>query len=174
LSTFTSTAFAETYKNQIKAVLVKDNLTLDILKKETKKVALSDSDIEENQIVSINCNSHTNFIVPVKANGDENRGCYIYSFDKNIKFKQSIILSKLEEVESCEIIKAVFACNRTDKTTSGVGVLYGKRLGSDHYIVEGSYLVFDHAGKLSEDNKLSGCLNDIDTVSKAKKQLGCR
>ena len=133
LSTFTTTAIAESAKDQIKAVLVKDNQTLDRLKKEAKKVAPSNSDIEEKQIIKINYNNHTNFIVPVRANGEENRGCYIYSFDQNTQMSQTIILSKLEEVESCEIIKAVFSCNRADKTTSGIGVIYGKRLGFDHY-----------------------------------------
>lgn len=174
LSTITTTAIAETNKDLIKAVLVKDNHTLEILKKETRKVAPSNSDIEENQLVKINYDNHSNYIVPVRANGEENSGCYIYSFDQNIQMRQSIILSKLEELESCEIIKAVFSCNRADKTTSGVGVLYGKRLGSDHYFFEGTYLILNNAGTLSEDNKLSQRLNDVDTVSKAKKKLGCR
>lgn len=174
LSTIATIAIAETNKDLIKAALVKDNHTLDILKEETRKVAPSNSDIEENQLVTINYDNHTNYIVPVRANGEENRGCYIYSFDQNIKMRQTIILSKLEELESCEIIKAVFSCNKADKTTSGVGVLYGKRLGSDHYFFEGTYLILNTAGTLSEDNKLSQRLNDIDTVSKAKKKLGCR
>jgi len=169
-----TSTFAESGKNIVKAALVKDNQILDALIKETKKKIQPDSDIEEKQIIKINYDNHSLYIVPVRANGDGDRGCYLYSFDQYIQMSQTIILSKLEELESCEIIKAVFSCNREDKTTSGVGVLYGKLLGSDHYSFEGTYLIFNPAGTLSEDNKLSIRMNDIDTASKAKKKLGCR
>lgn len=53
-------------------------------------------------------------------------------------------------------------------------MLYGKRLGADHYWFEGSYLTVDHAGKLKEEEQLSARLSDIDTTSKAKKKLSCQ
>jgi len=174
LSTSASISFAGTEKDVIRAVLVKENSTIGKLINETKNIAPPDSDIETNQIVKINYDNHSIYIVPARANGDDDRGCYIFTFDNNIQMSQKITLSKLEELESCEIIKAVFSCNRENKTTSGIGVLYGKRMGADHYWFEGSYLTLAPTGALSNDNKLSGRLNDIDTVLKAKKKLGCR
>jgi hypothetical protein len=83
------------------------------------------------------------------------------------------LLSKLDEAESCEIIAAVFSCNRERKSTSGIGVLYGKRLGADNYWFEGSYLSIDQNGILNEDKDLSARLTDVETVSMARKKIGC-
>jgi hypothetical protein len=174
LSVTASFSFADTGKCVIRAVLVKDSSTVANLVKETKRIVPSDSDVELNKITNVIYNNNTIFLVPAKVNGEDNRGCYLFSFDKNIHVKQKIILSQLEDLESCEIITAVFSCNRENNTTSGVGVLYGKRLGADHYWFEGSYLTLDSTGVLNDDKKLSGRLTDVDTVLKAKKKLGCR
>lgn len=159
----------------IRAKVIKDQVTLDLLVKATKKMISAESDVENEQIVKVNYSKEQYiYIVPVIANEGQDRGCYLYCFDHKLQFMQKIILSKLEEVESCEIIRAIFSCNRVKKQTSGIGVLYGKRLGADHYWFEGSYLTVDHAGKLKEDEQLSARLSDIDTVSKAKKKLTCQ
>ena len=174
LSTCVSTTFAAASGDTIRAVPVKDSLILNSLIKETKRAVHIDSEIEEEQIVNVIYQSDSIYVVPVRTNVGDNRGCYIYSFDKKFKMSQKIILSDLEEAELCETFIAVFSCNTAQKRTSGIGILYGKRFGSDHYWFEGSYLSLDDAGTLSDDKKLSRRLNDIDTVSKAKKKLGCR
>ena len=156
------------------ASLVKEKAISARLIAQTKKIATPDSDIEFKQIVELRYSqSDFRYIVPVKENGGENRGCYIYNFDKNIQAAQKILLSKLDDAESCEIIAAVFSCNRTKKPTSGIGVLYGKRLGADNYWFEGSYFSLDQNQSLNEDKNLSSLLTDVKTVSTARKKLAC-
>ena len=169
-----SVTIAEASGDKIRAVLVKENLVINTLIKESRKAAQTESDIEEDQIVNILYRNNSTYIVPVRTNIGDKRGCFLYSFDKKFKMSQKITLSDLEEAESCEVIKAVFSCNTLQNQKPGIGILYGKRLGSDHYWFEGSYLNLNEAGTLSEDKRLSNRLNNIETVSKAKKKLGCR
>jgi hypothetical protein len=168
------TIIVEADGDTIKALPVQNSLISKKLIHQTGKAAPKNSEIEEDQIVKITYNKDSIYIVPVKTNIGDKRGCYIYKFDEKLNVSQKIKISDIEEAESCEIIKVIFSCNMIQNQSSGVGVLYGKRLGSDHYWFEGSYLTLNQTGTLSEDKKLSERLNDIDNVFKAKKKLGCR
>ena len=165
--------FSQSSQGLISAKLVKEKFVLDELVNSSTKIAPTDSDIESNQVVEVRYGENKSiYVVPIRSNATEKRGCAVYSFDKNKKLKQKLMLSEIEETESCEIIKAVFACNRQDM--SGVAVLYGKRLGADNYWFEGTYLIVSNTGLLVEDKMLSNQLDDVDTVAKAKKKLKCR
>lgn len=165
---------SEASSNTIRTVLVKDQIAKKELIKSSNKVGPDAIDIEEDQIVNISDNNNFIYIVPIRINTGDKRGCYIYNFDKNFNISQKVRISDSEDNESCEIINAVFSCNMPKKQNSGVGILYGKRLGSNHNWFEGSYLILNQNGRLSEEKMFSERMTDIETVSKAKKKLGCR
>lgn len=113
------------------------------------------------------------YLVPVKINGDELRGCYLFSYDKMKNLQQMILISENEELEKCEVIKEIYACNREKGETSGVGVIYAKRIGADNYWFEGTFLKIGASGRLSVDTVTSNALTDISTVARAQKLLKC-
>jgi hypothetical protein len=166
--------FSHANSGIVRAMPVKDANILNKLIEKANEAAHKNGEVEEDQITNITFNNVQTYIVPVRSNTGNKRGCYIYSFDRKLNMGQEIALSNLEESESCEIINAVFSCNQTQNQPSGIGILYGKRLGSNHYWFEGTYLILTQTGTLKTDNKLSERLNDIDNVLKAKKKLGCR
>lgn len=158
----------------IKANLVENKSTISTLSKEVKKMTPAGTVIEYRSIAFIKEESHLIYIVPVFINDNEESGCFIYEFGKNLDFKKRILLSKLQETESCEMVATVFSCNRDGASSPGIGILYGKKLGFDHYWFEGSYLTLDSAGNLVLDQARSELLTDVETAANARKKLHCR
>jgi len=159
----------------ITASLVKEKNIVDLLIKKVELIAPPDSDVELKQIIELrHSKNKVRYIVPVRTHNSERNGCHIYNFDQKMESSQTVLVSQDNEVESCEIVAAAFSCNRDEKSTSGLGVLYGKRLGADHYWFEGSYFSIDINGTLNERKELSERLTDIEKVSVARKELTCR
>lgn len=174
VSLYANTAFSGDV-DMVKEKIIKDNRISISLANAVRKISPNNSIVEISQIVEVFHRPNKSlYIVPVKVNGDEKRGCYIYTFTHEVHFHQEIKFSGLEDAETCEIVSAIFSCNKDNKLLSGIGVLYGKRLGAENYWFEGSYLTVDSSGKLNEDKGLSELLTDTDTVSIAKKKLHCR
>ena len=84
----------------------------------------------------------------------------------------SVLLTPLEELELCEVVSSVFVCNRV--TQSGVVILYGKRLGFDHYSFEGTYLGIRDDNSIYEIQQFSNRLSGIEKAGVARKLLGCK
>ncbi|GAB3542201.1 hypothetical protein GCM10027343_13800 [Noviherbaspirillum agri] len=133
------------------------------------------SQIDVRQIVKLKyAEKNVGYLVPVIILTSDQRACYLYSFDQYLKASQTVLISAAEELGSCELITAIFSCNRNESTAAGIGVLYGKRLGADHYAFEGSYFVISESGILSERTDLSVRMSDVEMVSNARKKLDCR
>jgi hypothetical protein len=78
-----SATFSEANRNTIRTVPLKDLKTLNILIKKAGEAAPKNSKVEEDQVTNITYNDDHIYIVPVKSNSGNKRGCYIYSFDRN-------------------------------------------------------------------------------------------
>lgn len=137
------------------------------------KVVDSSAEIEEGQIVLLERdNLPTRYLVPTKVNGGSHRGCYVVEVNGKTLQAISFLLTGVDELESCEIISSVFACNRP--TLSGVIILYGKRLGFDHYSFEGTFLDVRDNDSIREIQQFSNRLSGIEKASAARKTLGCK
>lgn len=172
---FPSLATADKYGSPITASLIADRNAADMLAQGTKRMISAESQTEIKQPVKLKyAEGNVKYLVPVILLGGHQRGCYVYSFDEDFQASQTVLVSAAEELESCELITAIFPCNRHEPSTSGIGVLYGKRLGADHYSFEGSYFAISGSGVLSERKDLSARMNDLEKVTTARTKLGCR
>jgi hypothetical protein len=172
---FPSVVVANNSPAPITASLIGERNTAEVLVQRAKRTAPAESQIDVKQLVQLKyAESNVGYLVPVIILSGDQRGCYLYSFDQDLKASQTVLVSAAEELESCELITAIFSCNRHESSTSGIGVLYGKRLGADHYSFEGSYFAISESGVLSERKDLSARMTDLEKVASAKKKLGCR
>lgn len=153
--------------------LVKDAAAKKQVIEAANKVVDSSAEVEEGQIVLLERdNLPQRYLVPIKVNGGSHRGCYVVEVNGKTFQATSILLAGIEELESCEIISSVFACNRP--TLSGVIILYAKRLGFDHYSFEGTFLEVRGNNAIREIQQFSNRLSGIEKASIARKTLGCK
>jgi len=172
---FPSVATVDTHRIPISASLIGNKNTADLLVQQAKRMAPAESQIEVKHLVKLKyAEGNVRYLAPVRVLGGDQRGCHVYSFDQDFQAIQTVLISAADELESCELITALFSCNRLEPSTSGIGVLYGKRLGSDHYWFEGTYFVIGDTGLLSERRDLSVRMTDLEKVASARKKLGCR
>lgn len=130
-------------------------------------------EVEEGQIVLLARKGFpSRYLVPLRVNGGNQRGCYVADVNGASFLANPILLTPLEELESCEVILSVFGCNRAAQ--NGVVVLYGKRLGFDHYSFEGTYLEVRDDNSIHEIQELSNRLTGQEKASAARKALHCK
>lgn len=130
--------------------------------------------VDKSQIMQVkySVNSYM-YLVPVKIDEGERRGCYFYRYDKNLNLRERAVIAEVEELVSCEVVTSIFACNTGSLATSGVVAIYANRVGAANYWFEGTYFVVDRSGALKVDAARSELLTEIDTAEKARRKLKC-
>lgn len=174
LSAFLVIFASSVYSAPLKITLVKDVVLKRQVMAAASKVADSSAEAEEGQIVLLERDKFPNryHLVPLKINGGGHRGCYVADVNGATFQANLILLVNLEELESCEVIASVFACNRVN--LNGVAILYVKRLGFDHFSFEGTFLEISNNNSIKEIQPFSNRLSGIEKASVARKSLGCK
>lgn len=133
--------------------------------------AFRNDEIDAKQIVQLNQKYKTAFLAPSTNFEARSSGCYLTVLDSRKNIKERILLQRSQDALTCEVILAVFACN---SSTSGIGVIYGLRLGANHYYTEATFLELHFDGRLIENKDLSQKIGKIDAAPEAKRMLGCK
>lgn len=123
------------------------------------------------QLISIKGENFDFFAVPVLSSEKSSSGCYIQTLSSNHQLIDRYLIEKNEDVQSCDAVLAIFLCRQPK--INGLGVIYGMRLGSNNYYIEGSYFGIIENGVLKLDGARTKRMSDVDSAIKAKKKLGC-
>ena len=123
------------------------------------------------QMVSIKGGHFDFFAVPVLSSEKPTPGCYIQTLNSNRQLVNRYLIEKNEDAQSCDAVLATFLCRQPGM--SGLGVIYGMRLGANNYYTEGSYFGIVANGVLRFDGVRTKSMSGLETAVMMKKKLGC-
>ena len=151
------------------------DLVKDLKEKEKiiSEITKNDKNIEvvKNLIVYVS-NGATNFLIaPVISTEENSGGCYLQYLNENHQIGARYLIEKNEDVQSCDAIIAIFGCHLPK--VNGIGVMTGIRLGSNNYYEQSSFFDVSKNSELTSNPELSKKIVSVDSVAKAKRNLGC-
>lgn len=157
-------------KSDLSATLVKS----DEDKKSVVRAVVSkykSDDLLLSQLISIKGDNFDFFAVPVLSSEKPTPGCYIQTLNANRQLIDRYLIDKNEDAQSCDAVLAIFLCRQPGM--SGLGVIYGMRLGASNYYTEGSYFGIVANGVLRFDGARTKLMSGIESTVMVKKKLGC-